>query len=496
MSEIKIILDLLSANKLDVALKSCQELIIKYPNDANLQHLLGLIYAKMEDINTAISHFNLAIKIDPNQAIFHNNISNAYKLIGNFEFAVRHLHTALQIAPNNAESYNNLGSLYYSKGDINNAIPQFSKAIRLNPNIWEAHYNLANSFIKKDMVQQAIQHYITVLKLNPKHSYAKLNLGMAYISINNYQQALSLLEESTNVTAQPELIGYLAECYLHTGKIEQAINAYKQAISLQPEMAAWHHNLAILYLRKQEQALAKKHFNIAFNMQPDNKIAQHMLAALNVNTTANAPSEYVKSLFDQYADHYNQHVKNDLQYNVPIQLRHAINKFINDATAQQYILDLGCGTGLCGIYFRDLAKHLIGVDISPNMLMEAKKLGAYDLLCCCNILETIPGLNLEYFDLVLAADVFVYIGDLNNLFVMLYSSMRNNAMLAFTIEENFDTDDYILQVSGRYAHSHNYIKNLSERYGFIIKTDEAITPRWQAGAPIAGRLFVLTKNNV
>lgn len=494
MSEITVILDLLTANKLDLALKNCMQLAEQYPTDANVQHLLGLVYAKCGNLDAAIQHFALAIKIDPKQAVFHNNISNAYKLSGNLEYALRHLHTALQLTPNNAESYNNLGSLYYSKGDIHNAIPQFNKAIRLNPNIWESHYNLANCFIKQDMVQQAIQHYYTVLRLNPTHVYAKLNLSMALISINNYALALPLLEEVTINNTQPELIGYLAESYLHMGKTDPAIDAYKKAIRAKPEMAAWHHNIAILYLRANERALAKQHFSQALTLQPDNKIAQHMLAALDTNTTASAPSEYVKSLFDQYADHYNQHVKNDLQYNVPILMRHAINKFITESTTQQYILDLGCGTGLCGIYFRDLAKHLIGADISPNMLLEARKLGAYDLLCCCNILETIPGLNLEYFDIVLAADVFVYIGELSLLFSMLKNSMRPHGLLTFTIEELNDGAEYHLQTTGRYAHTHNYITKLCAQFDFVIKVSDAITPRWQDGKPTPGRLYVLTKN--
>jgi len=101
---------------------------------------------------------------------------------------------------------------------------------------------------------------------------------------------------------------------------------------------------------------------------------------------------------------------------------------------------------------------------------------------------------LDYFDIVLAADVFVYIGDLSLIFSMLKTSIRHNGIFAFTVEDQNDNAEYILQTTGRYAHSVNYITQLCQQFGFTIKANDAITPRWQAGTPIAGRLFVLVKN--
>ncbi len=497
MVHISAVLQLLEQGALKPALDQCLVLIQQNPEDADAQHLLGLLYAKTGEIYKAIDHFKKAINLDPRQATYHNNISNAYKIIGDADLAMRHLHTSLQLDPNHAESFNNLGSLYYTKGAIKDAQLYFEKAIRLNPASYEAHYNLANCYIKQDMVLQAITHYQAVLRLNATHSHARLNLAMSYVLVHDYTQALPLLEEAVqNDPQNAELQGHLAEAFLNLGNTEAALEQYKRAIALDPDRPAWQHNLGVLYLRAKQTDLAKQHLQIAVQLQPDNSTAQHMLAALeSKQDIKNAPAEYVKLLFDQYAGYYNQHMQKELQYNVPQFMRQAINKFVTEHTTQQYILDLGCGTGLCGIYFRDLARFAVGVDISPAMLVEAKNLGAYDALCCCNILETIPGMQQEYFDIILAADVLVYIGELERMFEIVVSALKPSALFAFTIEVQDQNTSFILQPSGRFAHALNYIRNLAAMYNLQIEISESIIPRRQEGQPISGHLFVLRKTS-
>lgn len=457
------ILDLVQRNEVSQALHKCRMLVAEIPADANTQQLLGMIYIKA----------------------------------GNIELAIRHLQEAIRLNPNNAETHNNLAGIYYRQGNINLAITFYEKSIRRDPDSWEAHYNLGNCYIKLNMVLQAIEQYQAVLTLQPGHLNAKLNLAMALVSISDYVAALPLLIDVAAMDKyNGELQGHLATAYLELGHSEQALQQYRVALELDPDRGEWHHNLAVLYLRTQQNDHAKQHFTRALELQPDNSIAKHMLASLNETpTTSSPPKEYVESLFDQYAGYYNKHVTDTLKYQVPQLLRHAMSKFITAATPQKSILDLGCGTGLCGIYFRDLARFLVGIDLSTLMLAQAKTLGAYDALCCGNILETIPGLNQSYFELVIAADVFVYIGDLEVMFKCIKSSLETNGQLAFTVEDQETNDTFILQATGRYAHSQLYIIALATKHAFAIEINNPITPRVQNETPIAGRLYVIRKLN-
>lgn len=409
------------------------------------------------------------------------------------DVALQNLLAALRLAPNNAQSHINLGKFYYFQGRISEAIPSFEKAIRLDPFTWEAHYYLANSLIRTEMVERAISHYETCLKFNPQFIDAKQNLAMAYVSMRNYEAALPYLQEIAEIyTDHAEIQGHLAECYLDLGKSSEAMQQYQIALQLEPTRAEWQHNLAVLYLRDKQPELAKQHFRLSLKYQPDNQTAKHMLHALEHDSTIapTAPAAYVTELFDQYAAYYNKHVTDQLRYRVPALLRQAVGKLLDANAKQMNVLDLGCGTGLCGIYFRDLAGFLIGVDLSTQMLAHARSLDAYDGLCCCNILEVIPGYGRPVFDLVLAADVLVYIGDLSPLFKIVKGTIRSNGMFAFTVENSKD-EDYILQSSGRYAHSDSYIQQLANKFGFTIKSYDSVQLREQDQIAVSGKLYIL-----
>ncbi len=498
MAQIQDVITLLEQGDLIGANKLCQDLVSKNPTDAELVHLLGIILAKHGDLPKAIQCFKQAIAINPHDATYHNNISNAYKLILDADMAILHLNESLKLNPNRAESFNNLGSLYYLQGDITKAIVQFEKALRLNSKSIEAHYNLANCFVKQDMIKQAIDHYHMVLELNNNHTDAILNIAMSYLMLADYANSLPFLEiAASNNQNHADIQGHLAECYLNLGKSKLALAQYKKALNLSNDNPAWHHNLAVLYLRDGDSTNAKAHLQASLQLEPNNSTASHLLAALRQDgNTKSAPGEYVQMLFDQYAHYYDHHMNEVLAYSAPQKLREAINTQITSKTNQQYILDLGCGTGLCGIYFRDLARFLVGVDISSGMLQQANKLGAYDALCCCNIQDGIPGYGQEYFDIVLAADVFVYIGELEPVFATILSSLKKEGSLCFTIEElTNSTEDYQLQETGRFSHSVKYIEELCNKFKLKRIISEQITPREQNNDPILGVIYLLKKFN-
>ena len=495
MNELQQIIALLNNNDFDSAIKACQHALQQTPNSAELYNTLGIIAAQTNDLIHSVTNFKQAIALEPTNAVYYNNLSNALKKQGQLSLARQYLQQALTLAPNYAEAYNNLGSLYYTEGRIKEAIPYFEKAIRLSTAYWEPHYNLANCLIKEDQTIKAISHYQTVLKIKPAHLAAKQNLAMAYVAVKQLQDALPYLEEIAQYNpTHAEIQAQLAEAYLDTGNTSLAIQTFEKALQLLPSNAVWQHNLAVLYLREQQPAQALLHFKAALQANPDNPTAQHMVQALSNLDSKTAPPQYIADLFDQYSAYYDQHVKKQLQYQAPELLRQIISKHLGNALNPMNILDLGCGTGLCSVYFRDLAKYLIGIDLSAEMLAHAKALNSYDALCQGNICQCIPGTNSNCFDLIIAADVLVYCGDLTNIFALCATALKNTGLLAFTIEK-LAIGDYHLQTTGRFAHSLQYIAAIAQQSGFIVQDHREIQLRMQQDKPIIGELYLLSKNN-
>lgn len=516
---------LLARDDTDAANNACQRWLHAEPNAAEANHLLGIVQAKTGNFAKAVTYFEQAILLAPHEAVYYNNLSNAWKKLGNLDIAIASLHTALQHAPNYAEAYNNLGSLYYTQGRITEAIPYFEKSIRLNSKHWEAHFNLANCLMRLEQITRAISHYeqaytaIAAIDANFISNNIAIvqNLGMAYFINKQYAHALPLLEiacqhdlkisaqtlthapsNALNIATNADLQAQLAEVYLELGNIPAAITQFKTAINADSGRPEWLHNLAILHLRQNERDSALHYFKRTLELQPENATAQHMsLALANLNSTQ-APPAYVASLFDQYAQFYNKHMRDTLEYKVPELLRSMIsnnlrlNKSIN-------ILDLGCGTGLCSIYFRDIAKTLVGVDLSNCMLAHAKSMAGYDLLCQADIKNFIPGVNHGYFDLILSADVLVYCGDLETIFANCHTALTTNGCFAFSIEtipissNTSATKEYTLSQSGRFVHSKEYIVRLTQKFNYAILDQRDCVLRKNSLSTVDGTLFLIKK---
>ncbi len=107
-----------------------------------------------------------------------------------------------------------------------------------------------------------------------------------------------------------------------------------------------------------------------------------------------------------------------LQYKVPEELSRLLSSHRLDGFGA--VLDLGCGTGLMGNYLSSHCSRLEGIDLAQEMLEVARKKGCYDALHCTGITDYFSGIRFSgantRFDVIAASDVFVYVGDLIDIF--------------------------------------------------------------------------------
>jgi len=463
------IISLINANKTQAALDACESWLTEENDNPKPWQLLGMLHAKDGNFVVAKQKFAQALKIEPNCPVSHNNIANCYLRLHDIEQSIKHYKLAIQINPNYSEAWGNIGSLNYRCGELDLAVQYLEKAIRINPGNIEAHLNLALSFSRQDKLLPAISHYVEVLKSCPHHLVANNNLGMAYFATKQYELSVKHLEFSHDKEPWNQDIWYqLAHSYLHIGNLAKAGKYFSLLAEKHPLDEAINHNLAVIHLRNKDKLQARIYFNKAMKINPDNQTARYMLSALDSKKVKEANPKYVRDLFDQYADFYDTHMCKVLDYKVPAMLRQLIAESISSHQSTLNTLDLGCGTGLAGIYFRDLAKFLVGVDISSKMIEKAKQLGAYDSLVVANIQKYIPGETKEYFDLIIAADVFVYIGDLSSILHLASKALKQGGKLVFNIEK-LEDGDYYLQDNGRFSHTKEYLQQVLVQHSFKIE---------------------------
>ena len=182
-----------------------------------------------------------------------------------------------------------------------------------------------------------------------------------------------------------------------------------------------------------------------------------------------------------------------LQYNVPEKLRLLVDE-TSKKTSFKKVLDLGCGTGLCGIRFRSIACTMHGVDLSANMLAIAREKNTYDLIFEADIVSYLISSDAELYDLILAADVLTYVGDLNTMFTLTSRAAKADAYFYFSVEKLFnDTDEMVLRKSGRFAHSASYVSSIAEKTNWRIVATKEVNLRKERDDWIRGTLFGMTK---
>lgn len=209
------------------------------------------------------------------------------------------------------------------------------------------------------------------------------------------------------------------------------------------------------------------------------------------------PVAYVEQLFDDYADRFETALVEKLDYKVPGRL--AALLAARGRAHYAHAVDLGCGTGLMGVELHAQVSYLEGYDLSANMLAKAKDKGLYDHLDQADLSLGAgearligPGLPPGRADLVTAADVLMYLGDLEPVFALAAALLAEGGSFAFSVEHLMDdeTRNFRLQPSLRYAHAPAYVARLLAAHRLDLLGSETLVIRMDGGRPVNGILFV------
>jgi predicted TPR repeat methyltransferase len=513
--------------ELDSAKAGYLQVLKKQSNNVEALHALGIIYAQQENYSEAIRYLQLAVKLHPKNLSYSLHLANILKFQELYDQAIHVLENALKQDPDFIPAINNLGTIYYTQGNLQEAIRYYRLAIAKQPHYVDAYYNLGLTLAKQNIWAEAQKAYEKIIELSPEHMAGRFQLACIMLQQNKISEAIELfLQIEITHPNHFETQSNLATAYLKQGNLQEAkkhylaaleldqtdsqilfnlgvihtqqdqldvaIQFYQRAAELNPDNFAIHNNLGVAFLTKQHVAFAVRHFQEALRIQPDNKAIQHTIGFLSQNQQLlTSPPDYITSLFDAYADHYEPHLLKALDYKLPDLLLNAVLVIQPLAPNTLSILDLGCGTGLCGQVFKTYAHTLVGVDLSTKMLDVAAGKNIYTQLVPDDITHFLSNNNAAY-DLILAGDVFVYMGDLTTVFNEISKNLAPNGFFAFNTEISLD-DDFKVNQSGRFAHSNIYLERLAEQFHLTCAQHQKIVTRMQNNEPVYGYLFILQK---
>ncbi|MDJ1157986.1 methyltransferase domain-containing protein [Chelatococcus sp. SYSU_G07232] len=294
-----------------------------------------------------------------------------------------------------------------------------------------------------------------------------------------------------------------AEAALKEGDAAAAADLMQQTVEIVPGWVPAWILLGTARLALSDRAGAAAALREALRLDPTDVLgAGPRLARLGLAPVQGAMTDaYVRALFDDYAGRFDAHLTRDLAYRGPALLLQAVDRAAAATTGRGLrfarVLDLGCGTGLMGEAVRARAEHLAGCDLSPVMVEKARAKRVYDALAVADLLTFLSAEEEVSADLLLAADVLVYVGELAAIFAAAARVLQHRGLFAFTVqapgaggEEAFELGEDM-----RYAHGSGYLRARAAAAGLAVLSLESAATRLDRGAPVPGHVVVLTRSS-
>lgn len=421
------------------------------PQSGEIRFYLAEVYYQMADYGLAVENYKKTIELAPTATSAYVNMGNALEKLGKNTEATSAYNKAIALDANNYGAFFGLGCINEKTKHFDTAIIYFKKSLAINPHSAQAHVSLGSVLTLRGNVQKAIEHFKTATEIDPSFLPAHHNLGNALLNSNKPQEALQ---------------------------------AFKKVIQLDPSHPVGH-----------------------------------LVAALSGDTTNTANTQYIQSLFDKYAENFEQSLVQELKYDAYLVISNILKDLKknanidntadstgaavsnNGATEKSWsILDLGCGTGLVGQELESIASQLVGVDLSQKMLDICAQRNVYTKLIKEDLLQMMSAQSPSVFDCVTCADVFVYIGRLEELTQQINKVSKTGAYFAFSVESleqspynSNPQQQFHLQENGRYVHSKNYLQSLASNNGFKILECINRQIRVEKGVAVMGYIMIWQK---
>ena len=390
----------------------------------------------------------------------------------------------------------NAASLHQA-GRLPEAAQLYQQVLRGNPRDADAIYALGIIHLQSGRLEEAQAFLGDALRIRPRFPEALCSRGIALMQLRRREDALGCFDKAIAIMPNfVEALSSRATALLEMNRLDEAVVAFDRVLAIDPRHAiSWNNRgNTFVAMRRLEEAVAS--FDKALALKPDLEIAQNnrMLALLELKRVPRIPAHAVKALFDDYSSYYDAAMLEALSYKGPQHLRALLESTWPDAAPPLDILDLGCGTGLGGDAFKDLAAggRLDGIDLSDKMIDEARKREIYTDFIVDDFESALAGLHRRY-DLAIGADALIYSGDLLPTLTGVGLILKPQGLFLFTLEK-LNSGDWEQTSVNRFRHSEAYIRTVGAAARFDLVDLVECALRRESRDPVAG-FAVALKNS-
>ena len=384
-------------------------------------------------------------------------------------------------------------------GNQDGAIDAARRALRLAPDWHVAQIELALRLAQKKPAEDALRNEAMQLAVqalaqhpqDPEVMSGAINVAMYS---ERADQTLAWAEEG--VRRFPDSLGirlFLARYLVSLDRQADAVEIYEYIHEQAPNNDEALRGLVRAALRAEDSERARDWADAWLTRKPDSDEARYWHALAYGKTPETQPSVMVTGLFDGAAANFDLHMVRGLQYRVPERVAQILLEKHPDRRFD--LLDLGCGTGLVGVYLGRINGYIAGVDLSQKMIDQAARHQIYSRFHRVNVLDALRDTSDGVYQAITCADVLIYVGDLAPVIPNAYRILKDGGHFIFSCETaDEDEEDLVLRPTSRYAHKRSAVERQLQDAGFDdIVVEELPALRTEGGEPIPGFLVTARK---
>jgi len=430
----------------------------------------------------------------PDSSLLHHGRGIALMLLGRFDAAEAALSRALELAPRHADAWVTLGDMHVLRKNRNAAQAAFLQALSIDettPGAREGFAATAGFFLRWRLSRRVARkkNDQTRRETHPEAGRAiaeAARLGKSHHHAEAIDVMRKFLEDCPGeVSATATLSALLAGL----GNIDQGKQNLERLVQWWPNNVVANYSLGAFLITIGERDAGIEWLQRTLTLAPDHANAKFALSTIGVAATPQLGLDEVRGTFDAYAEKFDHDLQDNLQYRVPEMIAAQVGN-----KRWKRVLDLGCGTGLCGMQLRPFAEQMIGVDLSDKMLAKARERGVYDVLERGEGVAYLQRAS-GHFDLIVAADVLVYIGDVTALFQAVAARLTADGAFWFSVELA-PQEGFRITMSRRYQHSLSYLESSAHAAGLKVAYQREIDLRKHAAEMQKGLLVALELGGV
>jgi predicted TPR repeat methyltransferase len=453
--------------------------------DAKRLHMAGRL-------GEAVSLYWRVLEGNPRHTEALYGLGMAHAQEGRLQEGERLVGKALAFNPGFAEGWRARGMMLMHLGRREEARISIDRALALKPDFTEA---LA---IRASLTAETAEprNALAALAADPGNAAYWNNRGSLLVSMGRLDEALTSFEKAVSI--KPDFVEALsnrATLLFETNRLDAALAGFDAVLVLAPELAVGWNNRGNTLIKMGRFEDAVKSYDSALAIQPDLPEASENreCALFALGRTSRSPPKYMRGLFDAFSSHYDDTMLAKLQYRGHVHVRSMAERVLPRLAPPLRILDLGCGTGLVGDAFKDLAAggRLDGIDLSPRMIEVARARRLYDDLIVGD-LETLLAEPGATYDLIVSADTMTYLGDLSRAFWGVANRLEPQGFYIFASEAKAGETWEQTKVH-RFRHSEAYLRAEAARAGLEFADIVECTLRREENEPVHGFAVALRK---